>query len=539
MASVLLLHSLQRGRWRRVPGVSSFCGLHECRSMSHKQELPSTVAVRCSSSSAVKAMTPQPQGRLAKALYRQLLRWCQGIGYDVPLSTFIPPITLHAPTNVDGTMLLALATKNEAIPFPTNTIITPTLLTVPIHTVMDAKLFFQAIYRINCHQQQYQKERVTWAFQAIKSLNELTEPIEKLTEQRAVHMNRDDVEFHVGQVVQHNSDRWRGVVVGWERRDDTKPSSLTSKKYTNTNQIQYTMLLDSGDMHLIRRDGVDRPMANQSELTLVQDASLCRIHSAWIPQDFDRFDVTTKSFVPNPTLAYIYPCDGIAADLVAHNKRQDRANELGRIFIGSIQDFASRLERCVLDITSSANSRKLSLLASYEERILALSSGDVVSNEDKLSPRKMTDHALATLHLRRLLAITLELPELLFRRRLAQSNPVQFKLGDIVVHTKYGFRGVVVAWDPKPMVDVSRWDGLTHIENPNELPFYHILPDQTDCIKVFGGERQFRYVCEKNLEPCPRSRTNLNVEMIEDGWEENKKDARYNAPDEAKVSLET
>jgi hemimethylated DNA binding protein len=459
------------------------------------------------------------------------------------LSTFIPPITLHAPTNVDGTILLALATNtnndNQTIPFPTNTIIKPNLITFPIHTVMDAKLFFQAIYRINCHEQQYQKERITWAFQAIKSLSELTEPIEKITEQRAMHTNRDDVELHVGQVVQHKSDRWRGVVVGWQRKDNTKPSSLTSKTYTNTKQIQYTVLLDSGDVNLIQRDGVDRRMANQSELTLLQDATLCRIHNAWIPQDFDRFDVTSKSFVPNPTLAYIYPNDRIDADFVAHNKRQDRANELGRNFITSIQDFASRLERCVLDVTSSATSRKLFLLASYEERIVALSSGNVMSNEDKLSRHQMTDHALATLHLRQLLAITLELPELLFRRRMSQSNPVQFKLGDIVVHTKYGFRGVVVAWDPKPMVDVSQWDGLTHIENPNELPFYHIVPDQTDCIKVFGGERQFRYVCEKNLEACPRSRTNLNVEMIEDGWEENKKDARYSAPEEAKVSLKT
>eukprot|EP00957_Ditylum_brightwellii_P204872 15341151-Ditylum_brightwellii.AAC.1 len=33
-----------------------------------------------------------------------------------------------------------------------------------------------------------------------------------------------------------------------------------------------------------------------------------------------------------------------------------------------------------------------------------------------------------------------------------------------------------------------------------EQPFYHVIPDIDDCIRVFGSERSFRYVCQENLE---------------------------------------
>jgi hemimethylated DNA binding protein len=110
---------------------------------------------------------------------------------------------------------------------------------------------------------------------------------------------------------------------------------------------------------------------------------------------------------------------------------------------------------------------------------------------------------------------------------------IQFNLGDIVQHKVYGFRGVVVGWDPKPVVDVSNWDGLVEIENPNEKPFLHIRTDTRDCEEAFGSERPFRYVCQENLELCPRHRTLIDPEL---DWKSDETEARYIAPEHMKVS---
>ena len=77
---------------------------------------------------------------------------------------------------------------------------------------------------------------------------------------------------------------------------------------------------------------------------------------------------------------------------------------------------------------------------------------------------------------------------------------ILYSLGQIVRHKLYGFRGVITGFDEKPRMDVSNWDGLQGIEDASEKPFYHIRPDINDCIKAFGGPRDFRYCCEDNLE---------------------------------------
>jgi hemimethylated DNA binding protein len=93
----------------------------------------------------------------------------------------------------------------------------------------------------------------------------------------------------------------------------------------------------------------------------------------------------------------------------------------------------------------------------------------------------------------------------------------KFHLGQIVRHIKYNFRGVIVGRDSGPIYNVSRWDGLRDVPNANELPFYTVIPDQQDCIEIFGGERPTRYVCEVNLEPCPPDQMYLDVD-VDVGW---------------------
>lgn len=93
----------------------------------------------------------------------------------------------------------------------------------------------------------------------------------------------------------------------------------------------------------------------------------------------------------------------------------------------------------------------------------------------------------------------------------------KFHLGQIVRHKKYKFRGVIIGRDSEPIYNVARWDGLRDVPNAKELPFYNVIPDQQDCIEIFGGERPMRYVCEVNLEPCPSDQMYLDVD-VDVGW---------------------
>ena len=82
---------------------------------------------------------------------------------------------------------------------------------------------------------------------AADDVSEQTTPVARAPrEQRQTNQQREGVRFFVGQVVQHVHERWRGVIMGWEKpneNDDPKPlSSLTTKTYTAgdfLNSIRY------------------------------------------------------------------------------------------------------------------------------------------------------------------------------------------------------------------------------------------------------------------------------------------------------------
>ena len=269
--------------------------------------------------------------------------------------------------------------------------------------------------------------------------------------------------------------------------------------------------------------------------------SLVHIRSNWIANSFNRFDSSTRCFVPNAVNSFQYPFDNEGLGKDEHfDDWAVRRNELGSQVVSGVQEFASKLERHILDESSCSESRGLGILARFQDRLSSLARGDVVPASASLSTKEVSQGDLATYHLRELLNIELEISELLWIRHISKESKknVKFSLGDIVQHKKYGFRGVVLAWDPKPAVDVSQWDGLVEIEDASELPFYHIIPDQNDCIEAFGAERPFRYVCEANLEPCAREKSFIDVDMSMDpGWQRKTTEAGYSPPEDLKVRL--
>jgi len=288
--------------------------------------------------------------------------------------------------------------------------------------------------------------------------------------------------------------------------------------------------------------------------------SLQRIRNNWVQNKFERFDPVRNCFVPKKALAYEYPSDG-EWNVGGSYTEMDGGNDATTPVVveyekmtTAVQTVASQLERCILNVTSCTEARGLTLLASFQHRLSSLAKGDVetmeerlnasiVSNDDDASSEEMHQRQqqrqskLLMAHLRSFLYVTLELLELLWQRRIAmqRKHDIQFPLGSIVRHTKYKFRGVVVAWDPKAAVDVTNWDGLQDITGAADMPFYHVIPDQNDCIDVFGSERPFRYVCQANLELCPRHQCILDVDdHLDPEWKLDTDEWIYQPPDDLK-----
>ncbi len=180
---------------------------------------------------------------------------------------------------------------------------------------------------------------------------------------------------------------------------------------------------------------------------------MLRIRSNWTPRYFDRFDSSLRRFVLNAVRNFEYPLDNNQGE-VEENESLDivRRNELGGVIVDGVQQFASRLKRKIFDVTFCSESRGLGLLSTFEEHLTLIENGDVVPDSAFLSPMDLSKGDLAAYHLRQLLNLTLEISEMLWIRQLSQDNKerVRFSLGQIVQHKKYGFRGVIMAWDPKP-----------------------------------------------------------------------------------------
>ena len=418
-------------------------------------------------------MTVQPpQRRLVLTLYRQFLRWSRKTDPLLPLTSLVEPIQLSPPL-LDEDHGRSLAIRNGK----------------------DVTEAFRTIFRLNANSKQDTKEKISLAFAYVKILPELTVAFDELKDKRSKHLNREGISFRVGQVVQHKSERWRGIVIGWERSSDTEDrTSLTTKDYTN---VLYRVLLDAGDRHIKQASG--EVTAVQSVLQPMRHDRLYRIRSPNTDSMFQRFDDRTQLFIPNETLAYQYPMD-LLVDNGGIDERKQEFDRAAATVVSSVQDLASQMNRIILDVSSSPADQGLSLLAGWQQRLCTLGEGPLDRSFER------PDESLVGKHLRELLNIQLELQDVLQARRISTTTSFDYNVGDTVLHKVFGFRGVVVGRDPKPTVDVSNWDGLQHIANASDLPFYHVVPDQDDCVEAFAGERPLRYVCEDNLEPCPSHR---------------------------------
>jgi len=452
--------------------------------------------------------------------------------------------------------------------------LTRKLLVAPLNAVSELRGLVRAVFRLNgvtrvpdddlvAHEalQSYEKNRRTTAFQALKSLNELG--LERLER----HVDRTGVEFMVGQVVQHRDERWRGVILAWESNENsTTPSSsnrtgsmrteelsqdfsklttLTTKDYNDSkSSVNYTVLLDAGDAYMMGAELTRR--VRQSELDVVRDPQLSRVRSHWTQQHFVGYDPATRRFAPNARQLYEYPNDGLKekkeappeknaskAETIA-SKAEDLYTQVGllceEISVG-VQEIAAQLNTLLVDAAlENDTTADYDLFGETQRGLHEIVKGNVLPSHYRFRSR-VPPPTLTAFHIKALLDLSQSILETMFQRRNAIKTRVEFAVGDIVRHKKYGFRGVVMAWDPEPAMDVSRWDGLQDIANPMAQPFYHVLPDQADCREAFGGERPMRYVCEENLEVVRKEEEIATMEVgVDPKWHLAVERKRYEAP---------
>lgn len=68
--------------------------------------------------------------------------------------------------------------------------------------------------------------------------------------------------------------------------------------------------------------------------------------------------------------------------------------------------------------------------------------------------------------------------------------------GTVFTHQRHGYRGVIYGWDPVCDRD-AEWCAATGVEG--DQPFYYVLPDENDCIRLFGGVRISKYVAQSSV----------------------------------------
>jgi len=437
----------------------------------------------------------------------------------------IPPLHLEAPRHVEPYHTEILSNSQLDDPMvdycrsllPPETLFRRNSITVPIYSAAHVRDVARCLFRLNKYMPadlSFQKSRIDNGFSSLRALGELWEDTVWMSQQRESHKSRKGVTFNVGEVVRHRDDRWRGVVVGWSygaESESIKSTSVTTKTYDTSDLLTYEVLVDSADEpHTIST------MVIQSLLERVDDPDLLRIRHGALGQYFLSFN--GQGFVPNTALTYQYPSDRHHMSRALSVEDVNACNKV----IDGVCKLASDLE--AICHSGSRKEMRHPLLIKLSSLFHNSTNESAFPLEFGLQQGGIDPVSRAAIYLRRFLLVSLEIIDMHSQRRESKmkESTVKFNMGQVVCHKLFGFRGVVVGWDGEPAMDVSRWDGVQHLYNeghdPTKLPFYHVLPDQGDCMKVFGGERSLRYVCQENMVACTPEASNVEVEFNDIEW---------------------
>lgn len=467
----------------------------------------STSTTGATSSNAI-----NPNKVIGKTIYKQLLRWSKSFPETLPLDP-MPPLTLQPPRISQSSLeeLVqwktqkqkqqqqqeqttemteeALTANQNAIwnLLPSNASLTSSKLVLPLETTKCIQDAIRLIYALNHSSSssrsnssttttistksdteeqtqldpEVEKDQVAFGFEVIKSLHQLGPMLQERQSRRDSNWDRTGVSYGVGQVVQHTSERWRAIVMGWSWKemgeDDTSTdgtTSLTTKEYSvkeaeaksvddhnktaEDRYVEYRLLLDEGDASLSKLRVFGSKTAKQSDLELVADPSLKRVRNRHSQHSFERFDVHAPignergRFIPRKVLRYEYPMDYKDPHETKDVTLPEQMMEMqdlhtnAKVVIQGIRSIAEELKRSIQDISSSAQIQKLCYIGHVEERLDAILEDKLNNQSDSLlmaqTPSSLSSQKMAIQYLEALLNVVLEVMDVMYQRRTAEHN---------------------------------------------------------------------------------------------------------------------
>jgi hemimethylated DNA binding protein len=364
-------------------------------------------------------------------------------------------------------------------------------------------------------------------------LNSWTEVLERETLVRESHVDRTGVAHAVGDVLQHRDLGWRGIVTYWTKGEDgsvTYALLVDEQEWRRpevaagmVDDLAYSGLLpdelllqcekaardsggDSPGLTQDRRVGLLSAFLYDTTCAIVPQSDLVPLprhlarvnatklgcqslllsgHSLLTPHEvdkrvqlpfFEKFCVESNKFLPSQELAYLFPSDGEPAPSVVDLSDMTPSQV---IFRDSVNSLTLKVHNLIPE----------DLPVDHHLKIMKR----IIQNY-----LNQPEHATSTTvsFLSTMISDVFTIPRALARLEAAKPT---FKVGEVVIHKKYNFRGVVTQIDPYSRFDVRNWDGLAGIENLDQ-PFYVVLPDKNDSENAFGGGGgRWRYVIQENL----------------------------------------
>lgn len=94
---------------------------------------------------------------------------------------------------------------------------------------------------------------------------------------------------------------------------------------------------------------------------------------------------------------------------------------------------------------------------------------------------------------------------------------IGFPIGQVFLHRRHGYRGVVFGWD-RVCAREPGWAASMNVEG--NQPFYKVLPDEDDCQRLYGAIRINKYVAQENIMPIsvPRRCTHRLIDQFFTGY---------------------
>ncbi|KAJ1462648.1 hypothetical protein M885DRAFT_610685 [Pelagophyceae sp. CCMP2097] len=338
--------------------------------------------------------------------------------------------------------------------------------------------------------------RLDAGFDALKATTDAQTTLELLWARRERSQDREGVAFRVGDVLRHGKYGYRCVVVGWDNRAD---AALGVEKWEGVRET--ARLQDQPFYHVLpdKRDVV-KALGHYRDTRYVAEDNLSRLgldepkgvaHRALSSLfDVDAPRNAAGALVPFKQLAFQFPRDVSAPAAPSDDEgAAENAAAQGRVL--------SAVADCVERLADLFSSERFGKVAKGPRSIVA----DVLGVLGVLqeSP-KMAYDACSQLGRAHMLFENLLETRNSHRRECAETAALPL-LGSFVKHSKFGYRGVVVGWDRRPLVDVRNWDGVKGTLKEAMQPFLHVVADDDDSTSIFGAPRGFRYCAAENIVP--------------------------------------